>query len=193
MKLSNLRPVLALALALGLAACGGSESFTVAGTINGLAYPGLVLTNKTAELAVPANATTFAFPDSLKYGDTYDVQIKAQPAHQTCQVNDTLNNDTAGRMASINVPVICFVNTFTLGGKVTGLTADGLVLTNGTAGGSVTVAKTATEFALPIAVAYGESYGVTVLKQPTGQTCTVSNGVGVMGDARIDTVQVTCN
>jgi hypothetical protein len=40
-------------------------------------------------------------------------------------------------------------------------------------------------------------YGVTVLQQPTGQTCTVSggssgNGSGIMGATETTTVTVTC-
>ena len=193
MKSSYLRPALALALALGLAACGGTETFTVAGSIQGLAHPGLVLTNNGgADLAVAANSTTFAFPSSIEYGETYDVKIKTQPAHQTCEIDPNFDSDTAGRMASINIPVRCFTNTFTVGGKISGLTTEGLVLTNGTAGGTVKVAKDATAFAMPNPVPYGESYGVTVLEQPAGLTCTVTNGVGEMGDAKVESVQVTC-
>lgn len=192
MKSSYLRPALACALALGLAACGGTEKFTIGGSIAGLAYPGLVLTNNGgADLAVAANATTFAFPGSIEYGDTYNVQIKTQPAHQSCEVDGNFDSDTAGRMATINIPVRCFTNTFSLGGKISGLTTDGLQLTNGTAGGVVSPLKNATAFVLP-AIPFGESYGVTVLQQPPGQTCTVANGVGQMGDAAIDNIQVTC-
>jgi hypothetical protein len=192
MKSSYLRPALALALALGLAACGGTEKFTIAGVIGGLAYPGLVLTNNGgSDLPVAANATTFSFPGEIEYGETYNVQIKTQPAHQTCEVDGNFDSDTAGRMAAINIPIRCFTNTFTLGGKISGLTNEGLKLTNGTAGGSVNPVAGATAFVLP-AIPYGESYGVTVLQQPTGQSCTVTNGVGEMGDAPVDNVQVTC-
>ncbi|NML61447.1 hypothetical protein HHL21_10230 [Massilia sp. RP-1-19] len=193
MKSSFLRPAAALALALGLAACGGSETFTVKGTVSSLAYPGLVLTNNGVDLPIAVGATTFSFPGSLEYGETYKVLVKANPAHQTCLANENFNADTAGRMASINVPVVCAINAFTVGGKITGLTTEGLVLTNGTTGGTVTVVKDATVFVFANSVAFDQSYGITVFKQPTGQTCTVANGVGVMGDAKVENVQVTCN
>ena len=80
----------------------------------------------------------------------------------------------------------------TVGGKVIGLTTDGLVLTNGTTGGTIAVVKGATVFVLPVNVSFGQSYGVTILKQPTGQTCTVVNGVGEMGDAKVENIEVTC-
>jgi hypothetical protein len=33
---------------------------------------------------------------------------------------------------------------------------------------------------------------VTVLKQPTGQTCTVKNGAGEMKDDPVTSIEVTC-
>lgn len=193
MKSSFLRPVAALALALGLAACGGSESFVVKGTVDGQAYDGLVLTNNGVDLPIAKGTPTFSFPGSLEYGETYNVLVKTNPPHQTCEANPNFNADTAGRMATINVPVRCVINAYTVGGKITGLTTEGLVLTNGTTGGTIAVVKDATVFVFAAPVAFDQSYGVTILKQPTGQTCTITNGVGVMGDAKVENIQVTCN
>jgi hypothetical protein len=193
MKSSFLRPVLALALAAGLAACGGTATFGINGTVTGQVYPGLVLTNKGTDLPIAVGTTTFSFPGSLEYGESYNVLVKTNPAHQTCESNPQYNADTAGRTAAINVPVACVINAYTVGGKITGLTTEGLVLTNGTTGGTVAVVKDATVFVFGTSVAYGQSYGITILKQPTGQTCAVTNGVGVMGDAKVENIQVTCN
>lgn len=193
MKSSFLRPALALALALGLTACGGSATFGVNGTVTGQAYPGLVLTNNGVDLPIAVGTTTFSFPGSLEYGETYKVLVKTDPPHQTCEADARYNADTAGRTAAINVPVVCSINAFTVGGKITGLNAVGLVLTNGTTGGTVTVVKDATVFVFANPVTFDQSYGVTILNQPAGQTCTVTNGVGVMGDAKVDNVQVTCS
>jgi hypothetical protein len=192
MKSPFLRPALALALALGLAACGGKATFVVGGTVSGLLYPGLILVNGGSELAVPAGATTFAFPNQIDYGATYAVEIKAntQPLHQTCSVLN--GSDSAGRMASINIVVQCGLNAYSIGGSVAGLTTDGLVLTNGTSGGTVTIAKGATSYAFGTPVTYGNSYGVTVLTQPTGQTCTVANATGEMQDAAVTNINITC-
>lgn len=41
-------------------------------------------------------------------------------------------------------------------------------------------------------VAYNQTYGVTVLTQPPGQTCTVTNGNGVMQDAAVVNITVNC-
>lgn len=192
MKSSFLRPALALALAAGLAACGGTATFEVKGVIAGLAYPGLVLTNNGVDLPVAAGATTFAFPGSIEYGETYNVTVKTNPLQQKCEPAPAYQADTAGRLASINIPVLCQTNAYEVSGKITGLTTDGLVLTNGSTGGTIAVAKNATVVAFP-PVTFEQSYGITVVKQPAGQTCTVANGVGVMGGAPVTNLDVTCN
>jgi hypothetical protein len=189
----------AVILALALAACGGKAMFDIKGVIvndgqtyDGLRYDGLVLVNNGgSDLSVPANATTFQFPNQIEYGATFSVTVKTQPAHQTCQIIN--GSDTAGRLASINMGLGCIVNASTIGGTITGLKADGLVLVNGTGGGtSGVLSKDLTTFTMPLPVKYSVSYGVTVLTQPTGQTCTVQNGTGVMGDAAITNLVVNC-
>lgn len=63
------------------------DQFTIGGTVGGLAGDGLALTlNGGAPLSVPANATTFAFPGTLAYGSSYDVEIATQPAGQACTI-----------------------------------------------------------------------------------------------------------
>jgi hypothetical protein len=123
MKSSLIRPALALALAAGLAGCGGSDKaeFVVKGTVAGIVYPGAVLQTNGMEVALapPAKAgdpVSFAFPNKLEYGDVYNVTFKSRPQFQdTCtDVPNTVPNtsDTAGRLADINITIICYVNSF---------------------------------------------------------------------------------
>ncbi|HEY1043097.1 MAG TPA: hypothetical protein VGE60_04465 [Telluria sp.] len=188
MKSNFVRASIAGALLLALAACGGTEQFTISGTIQGLKNNGLVLANAGKTISVPANATTFSFPDTVEYGNTYDVTVTAEPAHQDCTV--FRGDGTAGQMAQLNILIDCRQNEYTVGGKVTGLTVDDLVLANGS-NGTVLLKKTMTTYELP-PVKDGDTYGVTVLKQPAGLFCTVANGVGVMGEAKVTNVDVTC-
>jgi hypothetical protein len=202
MTLNFLRPALALAIALSLASCGGKASFTVSGTIAGLSYPGLVLSTNGMNLPVNPPATTFSFPNSLSYGDVYNVVASAQPLHQTCTVGSFLDangqllqagSDTAGRLTSINVGVSCALNSYTIGGSISGLTSDGLVLTNGSSGGTVAPLTGVTSFTFSTGVAYGVSYGVSVLTQPANDVCSVTqNGTGIMGDAAVTNIVVSC-
>ena len=211
MKSSLIRPALALALAASLAACGGSDKaeFIVAGSVTGLVYDGLVLTNGGVPLKVAPPTTAggpvrFAFPDKLEYGDTYNVQVGTDPDHQNCGAvapADGLyanNADTAGRLRTIDISISCNIDTYTVGGTITGLTGAGLVLANGSTGGTYSAAAPTTPpsttpitYALPV-VAFGTTYGVTVTKQPAGQVCTVANPTGIMGDAEVKNVNVTC-
>lgn len=198
-----LRPAAIIAAALSLAACGGKASFPINGTASGVVYPGLVITTNGMDLPIQPGTTTFSFPNSLSYGEVYAVTVKTPPAHQFCNTVDPLtgretSTDTAGRLAAINISVACYVSTHAIGGTVSGLTGDSkVVLTNGSAG-SVSVAAAVPATTTPIAytfsgaVAYNVSYGVTVLTQPAGFTCNVANGTGVMGDADVTNINVTC-
>lgn len=207
MKSSPIRPALALALALGLSACGGGSGkaeFTVAGTVTGLVYPGLVLTTNGMDLTVNPPTTAggtvnYAFPNKLEYGDEYNVQFKQYPQHQNCAFAtgyEPVNKNTAGRLSSINVVVNCALTAYSIGGKITGMTADGLVLANGSTGGTLTLTKATTtaavDYLMPALVNYGVTYGVTVITQPAGLTCTVANPTGVMGDAKVENINISC-
>ena len=203
-----LRRALAVTLALTLAACGGKATFPINGTIttttdanavvtSTLQYKGLVLTTNGMDLSVPAGAKAFSFPNTISYGDVYNVTVKTPPDHQNCTTIDQSTaletaSGTAGRLASINIALTCYLNAFTIGGNITGLTSEGLVLTNGTAGGTAIIVSTATTYTFTNQVAYGSSYGVTVLTQPANDICTVSNPAGIMGDALVSNINVSC-
>jgi hypothetical protein len=203
MTFKFLRPAIALALALSVAGCGGTATFPVNVVVTGLAYPGLVLSTNGMTLpvnppvpATPSIPITTRFDKALSYGEVYDVTIqdvlKTQPAHQTCEITRG-GKDTAGRIAAILVNVGCGLNQKAIGGTITGSNPAGLVLTNGSTGGTFTALETTTVFSFANPVAYGVSYGVTVLTQPTNKdVCTVSQGAGIMGDDAIANIVVTC-
>ena len=191
MTKSFLRPAIALALALSLAACGGGKAtFPITGSISGLVYEGLVLSTNGMDLKVPAAATTFTFPNTVDYGEVYAVVQKTPPAHQDCQV--VRGSETAGRLATISIEVYCTIYTALVGGTITGLKSAGLQLTNGSDPAVSTAAAAATAFIMPNKVPYGSTYGITVLTQPATETCSVANGTGVMGDAAVTNIVVTC-
>jgi hypothetical protein len=199
MKFLSMRSALALAAsALALTACGGGKAtFTIAGYVDGLKYDGMVLTSNGMDIAVkpPAKAgetVTWQFPKELEYGDEYAVSLKTAPAHQECSIPPQYASDTAGRFAQINVPVLCKVAAHSIGGNITGLTKDGLVLVNGSTGGSYSASKDATKFVFANPVTYGVTYGVTVLTSPAGLSCTVQNGAGTMDDKDVADIAVTC-
>ncbi|NHQ89675.1 hypothetical protein [Janthinobacterium lividum] len=191
MKLSCLRPLAALLLTLGLAACGGKASYDVSGTISNLNTDGLVLANGGVNLPIKSGQTSFTFAKRIDYGTDYNITVQSQPAHMTCAVSG--GTGSAGHYLSIQAAVLCTQNSYTVGGTVTGLTADGLILIYGNA--QTAVAKDSTTFTMGTRVPYGDTYGISVFAQPTGLKCTVvgDTGVGVMGEANVTTVQIACN
>ena len=81
-------------------------------------------------------------------------------------------------------------STYSVGGSVSGLTGTGLELQNNS---SDTLAIAANgPFAFVTELADLSDYLVTVLAQPTDQTCTVTNGNGSIDGADITSVAVTC-
>src|SRR5258708_38391192 len=80
---------------------------------------------------------------------------------------------------------------YTIGGMVTGLgTSQEIVLSDKPSDTLTVTANGTFTFATP--VANNGSYVVTVGTQPTGQTCTVSNGSGTGVTANVTTVSVSC-
>jgi hypothetical protein len=184
----------AVLAAATLAACGGKASFTVGGTINGLTNNGLVLQNNGGDpISVAAGATTFSFPNSISYGTEYDVTVKTNPEHMTCQTAGTTGHGSAGRTATINVVVNCAQNVYSVGGSVKNLLGEGLIIVNGSSSGQIAIPKNATEFAVS-SIPVGDSYGLSVLVQPKNpaQVCTIINGTGVMGDADRRNAEIIC-
>lgn len=80
--------------------------------------------------------------------------------------------------------------TYTIGGAITGLSGTGLVLQNN-GGDNLTVSSGATSFTFAKPVASGAAYAVTVLTQPSGESCTVTGGSGT-ATANVTSVSIAC-
>ena len=87
---------------------------------------------------------------------------------------------------------ITFSNvSFTIEGTISGLAANGLILqNNGT--DNLSIQASATTFQFPTPVTPGGSYNVTILQQPTGQFCSISNGFGSNLMANVNNVVINC-
>jgi len=81
---------------------------------------------------------------------------------------------------------------YTIGGSITGLTADGLILKNN-GGDDISVASGSTSFSFTTQVANGGEYSVTVSTQPTGLSCSVANASGTVSSADVTDVAITCS
>ena len=78
-----------------------------------------------------------------------------------------------------------------IGGTISGLTADGLSLSNGIE--TINLASGATTFQFPTIVDDGQRYAVVVVTQPNGLQCTVGNGSGTAAShVEVSDIAVDC-
>jgi len=136
---------------------------------------------------VAAN-TSFSFPSSVASGSTYQVTVATQPPGQTCAVTNGSGTIAGANVG--NVSVNCADNTYNIGVVVSGLKATGLVLQDNSGDNLAISANGSVNFATP--VPSGSAYAVSVLSNPTGQTCTVALGSGVVASSNITGIPVTC-
>jgi sugar lactone lactonase YvrE len=191
-----MRSAMPLALLL-LAACGGNEtsapaavtttSYSAGGTVSGLIGTVVLQDNGGDNLSLTANGN-FTFATKILNGNTYNVTVLTQPAGQTCSVSTGVGTVSGGNVT--NVAVVCSMNAYSVGGNVSGLTGS-MVLQNNNGDNLSVNANGAITFATM--VAFGSPYSVTVLTQPTGQTCSVSTGAGTVSGGDVTNVAVVCS
>jgi 6-phosphogluconolactonase (cycloisomerase 2 family) len=151
---------------------------------------GLVLRNNGGnDLAIAANGA-FMFTTALTSGGNYAVSVQTQPTNPTQMC--TVGSGTGVVAANVtNVTVTC-VNTYAVGGTITGLAGVGLVLRNNS--DSQTVPAGATSFTFATRLPSGGPYSVVVHTQPIGpiQTCIASNASGSVANSDVTNVAIAC-
>lgn len=169
-----------------------ATSFTIGGTVSGLTAGKSVglLNNGGNATLINANGS-FTFSTSLASGSTYAVTVQTQPSGQNCVVTQG-----AGTVSGANVTSVLVTCTttappasYTIGGSISGLSGSVVLQDNG--GDSLTLAANGS-FTFATSLSSGAAYAVSVLTQPNGQTCTVSNGTGTVAAANVTTVAVAC-
>ena len=167
------------------------DTFTIGGTVSGLAGAGLVLKNNDGDdLAIDEDGD-FTFAAELVDGSDYNVTVPSQPTSpsQTCIVTNG-----EGTLAGSNVTDIvvnCTTNSFTVGGNLTGL-ALGSSVTLQNNGGDDLIISTNGDFTFTTALDDLNDYAVTIASQPTGQSCSIENGAGTLAGANVENVAVAC-
>jgi hypothetical protein len=165
-------------------------TYTVGGTVSGLTGS-VTLQNNSSDDIIKTTNDGFTFTAQAE-GTDYAVTVSSQPTGQTCSVTNGSGTNIAANITNVTVTCVTdVVPTYSVGGTVSGLTGTGLVLQNN-GGDTLPVAAAATAFAFATELEVGFSYVVTVSTEPTGQTCTVSNGSGTISDADVTDVAVTC-
>ncbi|GEM_PF-896717 len=171
--------------------CGATPTYTIGGHVTGTSGAGLKLRlNGGPEQAIAGDGA-YTFPDNLGGGTAYVVVVAASPAGQTCTVAN--GTGTVANANVTNVDVTCAgipPQNYTVGGRVRGLAAAGLVLK---LNDGPTLAMSANGlYAFSPGLPAGAAYAVTVQANPAGQACSVQNGSGTMGAADVTDVDVDC-
>ena len=165
----------------------GIPTYTVGGTVTGLTGE-VTLRNGPEFLIVRANGP-WSFATRVRSGTPYSVSVSTQPEGQVCTVAN--GTGTVGTANVTDIVVTCITpepTTYSIGGTVSGLGGQ-LVLRNGTENLTVTASGA---FTFATRVTSGTAYSVTVATQPAGQSCTVTNGTGTVGQANVTNVNVSC-
>jgi hypothetical protein len=165
--------------------------YTVGGLLSGLvAGDTVVLQNNNGDdLPLTADGA-FTFATAVGSGDAYAVAILSQSGglSETCIVSN--GSGTIGASNVDNVSVICALDSFTVGGSVSGLaTGESVVLQNN--GADSQTQSTNGNFVFS-KQADGSSYAVTIATQPASQTCSVNDGSGSLAGADVSKVLVSC-
>jgi hypothetical protein len=160
---------------------------SIGGNVAGLNGSVTLQNNGTDNLTVNASGF-FTFSTRLPEGSPYNVQILNQPNTQICTLSN--NTGTVGTSDITTVQVTCADAFFTVGGNIIGIVGPNTVtlLNNGID----PLTRPNGPFTFSIPVAKGSLYHVTVLVLPPGQACSVANSTGIMGEANVTNVAVTC-
>ena len=159
------------------------SNFTISVSATGLAGTLVVHDDKNESLTFTTNNTQ-SFPTAYASGSSYAVTIQTQPTGQTC----TLSSNASGTItANTTVTATCISN-FTLSVTASGLIGTLLVQDDQSDQLTFTTNNTQT---FTKTYASGSSYSVSIVTQPTGQTCTLgSNASGTI--TANTTVTATC-
>ena len=169
-------------------ACASSSAptYTISASVTGLTSGSLELQDNDGDTLTFTTNTTLTFATKYASGASYGVTPVTQPAGQNC----TVSNSSGTITANITLAVTCVPvsSTDTISVSVTGLT--GTLVLQDSQSDSLTFATNSTQtFAKPYTS--GSTYSVTIVTQPTGQTCTLgSNATGTI-TSNI-TVTATC-
>lgn len=172
--------------------CVNNGPYTVGGSVSGLSGS-LVLQNNGVDNLTRNADGSFTFATAVNSGSAYAVTVQTQPAGQFCTVSN--GSGTASGNVS-NVAVTCSTNVYSISGIVNGLSFPGLVLQNN-GGDDLSVfpgmpGAPYEPFTFATLVNHGSAYGVTILTQPTGQTCSVTSGGSGTATANVTDVVIDC-
>ena len=172
------------------------KTYTLAGTVSGLADGDLELSLDGIETLPIMTNGPFNFSNLLDHGTAWSVTIARQPTNpnQTCTVTNGSSPAITGDVD--NIQVNCSTDTYTVGGTLFGLTAPGLVLSlNDDEQLSIDPSTTRQEgipFQFLTELADGSAYEIDIVSQPTGQRCELEDASGTLAGEPVTDIEVRC-
>ena len=174
----------------------GSSSYVLKVSVSGLQQGKNIVLNSgqsTTENVFTENEAlgittdgTYSF-GSFTSGTSYNISVRQQPVSQTC----TVTSGEGTLSASTTIAVACTSESYTISGTVVGMLLGQSVTLQNNSGDNLTVSSN-TSFSFTTKVASGATYLVTVLTQPTGQTCTPNLNSGVVS-GNVTDVSIICS
>lgn len=169
------------------------NGFTIGGTVTGLLGYGLVLQNNLGDdLNVTADGS-FTFSTVVANTSSYSVTVSTPPISpsQTCNVVNA-----SGVIASANVTdisITCETNSFTVGGTVSGLLDNSVLVIDNNSGGSLTITQNGS-FSFPQAYLSQTPYYVYLKTSPLSPylACDFVNDSGWIADSNITNIEISC-
>ncbi len=169
-----------------------TNSYSIGGSVTGLAGMGLTLTSNTGDTLSIENDGKFTFDSLLLDGSNYLVSVSGQPntLSQTCTATNSEGDVQGANIRTVTIN--CQTNTFSISGTISGLTGPGLILQINSADDLPLTADGA--FIFSTLLADGSDYTISAKNQPTepNQTCRASNPVGLIDGADITDISLTC-
>ena len=178
------------AAALLLAGCGQTWQdqpgyVTIGGDVAGLTGTVVLEDNAKDDLSLASNGT-FTFPLQIANGAAYAVTVKTQPRDQVCSVAGATGTAQAN-VHSVHVTCASYV---TVGGTISGLTGTVVLQING---GDTLATAANGSFTFPTSIAPGSAFAISVLTQPAGQNCIVTQGSGTTTTTAYTSAGVKCS
>jgi len=173
-----------------LSQTGGASSYTISGTVTGLAAGAQLVLNNNATDVLTINANgIFTFSNPVTTG-SYAVTVATLPTGENCSVANYHGSGISSNVTNVNVT--CAPSGYTVAGSVSGLLAGQQMTLINNGSDTLTISGNGT-FSFATAVPYNGSYVVTIGTQPSAQFCTVANATGAGVTANVASVQVICS
>jgi hypothetical protein len=186
-----------VASAMLLAACGGGNGsdggatgLTVGGSVTGLVTGTSVELQNGGQIATITTNGSYRMVGTFITGASYDLTVAEQPVGENCLVTNGSGTVSTGNIS--NIVVTCTPRSYTISGAVTGLLGGRGMTLQDDGGNSMTVSA-AGNFHFSSPIASGANYAVTILTQPAGQSCAVTNGSGTVAAANVTNVSINCS